>query len=71
MTTLQGKFSHWVGGHGRTYGFIDGDDGVSYFLHVSECRKAGTKVPDPNDRISFVGEKGEKGYFAVDPAFIT
>lgn len=43
----------------KSYGFIDGDDGTSYFVHETGL-KAGTAI-DEGDRVSFNAVEGEKG----------
>ncbi len=43
----------------KNFGFIDGDDGKSYFMHVSAL-KEGTTVKE-GDRVSFKAVEGEKG----------
>lgn len=43
----------------KSYGFIDGDDGKSYFVHETGL-KQGTSI-DEGDRVSFEATEGEKG----------
>jgi len=48
----------------REYGFINGDDGKTYFIHVTGL-KEGVQI-DEGDRVSFKGTEGEKGPKAED-----
>lgn len=48
---------------GKGYGFISGEDGKEYFVHMSGLH-AGTSI-GKNDSVSFEVEKGEKGLKAV------
>lgn len=41
------------------YGFIDGDDGKSYFVHESGLSE-GTTI-DEGDKVSFEAVEGDKG----------
>lgn len=41
------------------YGFINGDDGKSYFVHQSGLKK-GVDI-DEGDRVSFKATEGDKG----------
>ena len=41
------------------YGFIDGDDGKSYFVHETGLAE-GTKI-DEGDKVSFDATEGDKG----------
>lgn len=43
----------------KNYGFIDGDDGKSYFVHETGL-KQGTSI-DEGDKVSFDAVEGEKG----------
>lgn len=43
----------------NNYGFINGDDGKSYFVHASAL-KEGVEL-DENDRVSFEAVEGDKG----------
>jgi CspA family cold shock protein len=43
----------------KSYGFINGDDGKTYFVHRSGL-KEGVEI-DENDRVSFEAVEGEKG----------
>jgi len=43
----------------KNFGFIDGDDGKSYFVHVSGL-KEGVTIRE-GDRVSFKATQGEKG----------
>ena len=43
----------------RNYGFINGDDGKTYFVHGTGL-KEGVEI-DEGDRVSFKGTEGDKG----------
>ena len=43
----------------KNFGFIDGDDGKSYFVHVSGL-KEGVSIKE-GDRVSFKAVAGDKG----------
>jgi CspA family cold shock protein len=43
----------------KNFGFINGDDGKSYFVHATGL-KQGTSI-DEGDRVSFDASEGEKG----------
>ena len=43
----------------RSFGFINGDDGKDYFVHISGI-KEGTIISD-GDRVSFVVVQGDRG----------
>lgn len=43
----------------KNYGFIDGDDGKSYFVHATGL-KEGVEIGE-GDKVSFKATKGEKG----------
>jgi CspA family cold shock protein len=43
----------------KNYGFINGDDGKSYFVHSSTLAE-GTEI-DEDDRVSFDAVEGDKG----------
>ena len=43
----------------RNYGFINGDDGKTYFVHGSGL-KEGVTIDD-GDKVSFKATEGEKG----------
>ena len=44
---------------GKHFGFINGDDGKSYYFHESQVAE-GTRVTD-GDRVSFTPAQGERG----------
>ena len=48
----------------RNYGFINGDDGKTYFVHGTGLRE-GTMI-DEGDRVSFTATEGDKGPKAED-----
>jgi CRISPR-associated protein (TIGR03986 family) len=55
----------WFDGR-KGYGFIERDDGVDVFVHISEWRgPAGSKLRD-GDRVTFEVEEAEKGPQAVN-----
>jgi len=43
----------------KNYGFIDGEDGKTYFVHGTGL-KEGTMI-DEGDKVSFTATEGEKG----------
>ena len=43
----------------KNYGFIDGDDGKSYFVHGTGL-KEGVQI-DEGDKVSFKAVEGDKG----------
>ena len=43
----------------KNYGFIDGDDGKSYFVHATGLAE-GTTI-DEGDKVSFDAVEGDKG----------
>jgi CspA family cold shock protein len=47
----------------KNFGFIDGEDGKSYFVHVSAIKKGPITE---GDKVKFKAEEGEKGPKAVD-----
>jgi len=49
---------------GKNFGFINGDDGKSYFVH-SSALKEGTSITE-GDRVSFKAVEGDKGPKAED-----
>ena len=48
----------------KNYGFINGNDGKTYFVHVTGL-KEGTMI-DEGDRVSFTVTEGDKGQKAED-----
>jgi len=48
----------------RNYGFINGDDGKTYFVHGTSL-KEGTMI-DEGDSVSFTATEGDKGPKAED-----
>jgi CspA family cold shock protein len=48
----------------KNFGFIQGDDGKDYFVHVSGL-KPGVMIAE-GERVSFTPTKGEKGDKAED-----
>ncbi|WP_370601960.1 cold-shock protein [Pseudomonas nitroreducens] len=47
----------------RGFGFVDGADGKSYFLHISEVR--GGEIPDAGQQVHFTPTATEKGPAAL------
>ena len=47
----------------KNFGFIDGDDGKSYFVHKDAIKKGPITE---GDKVTFKAEEGEKGPKAVD-----
>ena len=43
----------------KQFGFINGDDGKSYYFHATQIEK-GAKVSD-GDKVSFIVSQGERG----------
>ena len=66
---IQGTFARWS--RHKRFGFIDGDDNQEHFVHNSEFKKIGMRLPEPGDRIVFTGERGPKGSRAVGPSYVT
>jgi CspA family cold shock protein len=54
------KFYNFV----KQFGFITGDDGKDYFVHMTGI-KPGTKINE-GDRVKFEPEENEKGPKAID-----
>ena len=52
----------------NNYGFIDGDDGKSYFVHATGL-KPGTEI-DEGDKVDFKAVSGDKGPKAEDVKLI-
>ena len=48
----------------KNYGFINGDDGKTYFVHGTGL-KEGTSI-DEGDKVSFTATSGDKGPKAED-----
>jgi len=48
----------------KNYGFINGDDGKTYFVHGTGL-KEGTTI-DEGDKVSFTATEGDKGPKAED-----
>jgi CspA family cold shock protein len=66
---IQGTFARWSSG--KQFGFISGDDNQEHFVHSSEFKKIGMRLPEPGDRIAFTAERGVKGSRAVGPSYVT
>jgi cold shock CspA family protein len=66
---IQGTFARWS--RSKQFGFIGGDDNQEHFVHSSEFKKIGMRLPEPGDRIVFTGERGPKGSRAVGPSYVT
>lgn len=50
----------------RGYGFINTNDGNSYFVHFSEINGEGYKTLHQGDAVSFIGIASERGLQAQD-----
>jgi cold shock CspA family protein len=66
---IQGMLARWS--RGKQFGFIGGDDNQEHFVHSSEFKKIGMRLPEPGDRIAFTVERGAKGSRAVGPNYVT
>lgn len=49
----------------RGYGFIAGENGIDYFIHIHDILNADKKYPEIGQPVCFETEKGEKGYKAL------
>ncbi len=47
----------------KGFGFIVGDDGQDYFVHISDIKEG--KILRQDDEVSFDEEKGDKGLKAT------
>jgi CspA family cold shock protein len=66
MSTINkatGTVKCWITDKG--FGFIVGDDGEDYFLHVNQVRQSGLEPPRPGGRLTFTAESGPKGKRAI------
>ena len=54
---ISGTVKNW--NQGKGWGFIEGDDGEDYFLHISKIRK-GQKITD-DSRVKFDFREGQRG----------
>jgi cold shock CspA family protein len=61
---LQGTVTKVV--EGRGFYFITGDDGIQYFLHISEMEKAGLNEPAVGARLAFDVQANSKGPRAIN-----
>jgi cold shock CspA family protein len=66
---IQGTFARWS--RSKQFGFIGGDDNQEHFVHSSEFKKIGMRLPEPGDRIAFTAERGANGCRAVGPSYVT
>ena len=57
MTRLRGELVHW--NDARGFGFVTGEDGQRYFVHISAIARIATR-PRLGDTVSFVGVVGAK-----------
>ncbi|KQT48353.1 hypothetical protein ASG47_08350 [Devosia sp. Leaf420] len=57
MSNLRGELVHW--NDARGFGFIAGDDGQRYFVHISSIMRIATR-PRVGDVVYFAAKKGEK-----------
>jgi cold shock protein len=44
----------------KNFGFVTGEDGKDYFVHVSGLKDEGTRLRE-GDKVSFEPTKGDKG----------
>jgi cold shock CspA family protein len=58
---VYGSVRRWCG----EYGFVSGDDGGEFFLHINELAKSKMAMPRPGDRLRFTPEPGKRGMRAV------
>lgn len=66
---LEGKISYFNNEKG--FGFIDGNDGQNYFLHISKLNNIdNTAVIKKNTNIEFNPKESEKGLVAIDALII-
>ena len=63
MTALKG-ITQWFD-RKKGWGFID-VDGIAYFVHYKSIKMAGHKELLPGQHVMFIGEQGEKGWYATD-----
>ena len=54
---MKGTVKRFFGEKG--YGFVDGNDGQSYFLHIKQIRDQ--VIPKDGDEVKFDGVETEKG----------
>ena len=66
---IQGRFARWS--RGKQFGFIGGDNNQEYFVHSSEFKKIGMRLPEPGHRMAFTAKRGAKGSRAVGPSYVT
>ena len=48
------------------YGFVQGEDDQSYFVHQSNIKMDGFRRLSKNDNVEFVPDKNEKGLIALN-----
>lgn len=60
---MQGYIKNWVDGKG--FGFIAGQDGQDYFVHISAV-SGGLKKLEKDTEVSFDPEKTERGWRAIN-----
>jgi cold shock protein len=56
---LSGFVKKWIDDRG--FGFIKGDDGEDYFLHIRVCQASGIEQPKQGDRLAFLPKEGPQG----------
>ena len=54
---MKGTIKKWIDAKG--FGFIDGEDGESYFLHISQLPQ--NSQPKEGDRVKFNGVDSDRG----------
>jgi len=62
MVLIKGTISRYFTTNG--FGFIRGEDGEDYFLHVSKVKSA--TLPESGYTVDFTPSQGEKGLVALD-----
>ncbi len=63
MKRLRGVIKNF---NGRGFGFIVGDDGHDYFLHINDLRMGPGRSPTAGEGVSFDGVDGPRGLRAFD-----
>lgn len=54
----------------RGYGFIAGENGIDYFVHIRDIQNTDGDYPQIGRSICFDAEKSEKGYKAVNSVLL-
>ena len=63
---MEGKIKFF--NHNKGWGFISGNDGQEYFLHISQLPDG--VAPEPEDEVKFDTTHTEKGMQAQNVSFI-